>query len=71
VDRLPIAIEGYGLSIQRCLPIAIQGYGPSLVGHHSSDGTTAVGRLPIAIDGYDSSVQRRIVVLVLIVACDF
>jgi hypothetical protein len=37
---------------------------PLLLGHHSSDGTVAVGRLPIATEGYGPLLQRCIVVVI-------
>jgi hypothetical protein len=36
---------------------------PSLLGHHISDGTVAMGCLPIAAEDYKLSLHRRIVVV--------
>jgi hypothetical protein len=46
-----------------CPTVATGKARPSLLGHHSSDGTAAMGQFLIAIEGYGPLVQRRIVVV--------
>jgi hypothetical protein len=46
-----------------CLTVATDEACPSLLGHHNSDGTTAVNCLLIATEGYEPSVQRCIIVV--------
>jgi hypothetical protein len=36
---------------------------PSLLGHHSSNGTAAADHLPVPTEGYELLVKRRIVVV--------
>jgi hypothetical protein len=47
----------------RCPTVAMGEARPSLLGHHSGNGTAAAGRLPVATEGYEPLIQMRFVVV--------
>jgi hypothetical protein len=65
--RVPVANVGSSSNpaCATCPIVATAEARSLLLGHHSSDGTAAVGYLPVATEDYGLLLQRRIVVVVL------